>query len=602
VILVLTKFKYLSMVALLVFGLCQNASAELAAVGAVNSTNGFPSSYTDENGLALGVCLTPGICVFDPSIVSNPFSQQIGFGEKAFYWSADADLSGPGALGSLNMALVASFSGSTTGPIPANGEQITFVQIVIGPISNLTPGGVYTVIHPFGVLTNLVADASGVLSVRGQVFGCVAAPCDFTAALGSGIGPFLRWDTTVLPAPPTGFIGDPTILHKVIGSPFGNNFFSIEGPNAGGSGVDTKQTDLFRIQGALLPGAIPALLVVERTTYTRPLPNAVDVFATSARSATLQVSGIGIGTTTMKGDGNGKFFAHIPFTGSPPNLVNVTASNPSNTPTAVQSKVVDIVMITLAEYNSSTQTLTVEASSSDGVATPTLAAVGFGNLPGGRRVFPGLTIPPTEVTVISSAGGSDTAQVTVTANVKPVATNDSALTKKNTAVLIDVLANDTAKSGTLDPATVTVVTPPAHGSTSVNTVTGEVTYTPGLDFVGKDSFRYTVNDSFAQVSNIATVNITVVADEVLTVTKAIFTVRLKRWQISGKSTVKAGNVITLYLGPDTSGTIIGTAKVNAFGGWSFSKSNSPVDPGGATSVTAESTIGTVVTFSPLTIK
>jgi len=596
---VLTKFKYLSMVALLVFGLCQSASAELAAVGAVNSTNGFPSSYTDENGLALGVCLTPGICVFDPPIISNLFSQQIGFGQNAFYWSADADLSGPGALGSLSMALVASFSGSTTGPIPANGEQITFVQIVIGLISNLTPGGVYTVIHPFGVLTNLVADASGVLPVRGQVFGCVAAPCDFTAALGSGIGPFLRWDSTVLPAPPTGFIGDPTIPHKVIGSPFGNNFFSIEGPNAGGSGVDTQQTDLFRIQGNLLPGAIPALLVVERTTYTRPLPNAVNVFATSARSATLQVSGIGIATTTMKGDGNGNFFAHIPFAGGPPNLVNVIASNPSNTPTAVQSKVVDIVMITLAEYNSSTQTLTIEASSSDGVATPTLTAVGFGILTAaGKRVVPGLAVPPTEVTVISSAGGSDTAQVTVTANTKPGAKNDHADTRKNTAVVINVLANDTAKSGILDPATVTVVTPPAHGTTSVNTVTGEVTYTPNLDFVGKDSFKYTVNDSFGQVSNVATVSITV---EVLTVTKAIFTASSKKWQISGKSTVKAGNTITLFLGLDTSGTIIGTAKVNAFGSWSFSKSNSPVDPGAATSVTAESTIGTVVTF-PLTIK
>ena len=595
----LTKFKYLSMVALLVFGLCQSASAELAAVGAVDSTNGFPSSYTDENGLALGVCLTPGICVFDPPIISNLFSQQIGFGQNAFYWSADADLSGPGALGSLSMALVASFSGSTTGPIPANGEQITFVQIVIGLISNLTPGGVYTVIHPFGVLTNLVADASGVLPVRGQVFGCVAAPCDFTAALGSGIGPFLRWDSTVLPAPPTGFIGDPTIPHKVIGSPFGNNFFSIEGPNAGGSGVDTQQTDLFRIQGNLLPGAIPALLVVERTTYTRPLPNAVNVFATSARSATLQVSGIGIATTTMKGDGNGNFFAHIPFAGGPPNLVNVIASNPSNTPTAVQSKVVDIVMITLAEYNSSTQTLTIEASSSDGVATPTLTAVGFGILTAaGKRVVPGLAVPPTEVTVISSAGGSDTAQVTVTANTKPGAKNDHADTRKNTAVVINVLANDTAKSGILDPATVTVVTPPAHGTTSVNTVTGEVTYTPNLDFVGKDSFKYTVNDSFGQVSNVATVSITV---EILTVTKAIFTASSKKWQISGKSTVKAGNTITLFLGLDTSGTIIGTAKVNAFGSWSFSKSNSPVDPGAATSVTAESTIGTVVTF-PLTIK
>ncbi|HUL38632.1 MAG TPA: hypothetical protein VLW47_13195, partial [Thermodesulfobacteriota bacterium] len=125
----LTKFKYLFLVAWLVLSLCQNTSAELVAVGPVNSTNGFPSWYMDGNGVTLGLCLTSGNCVFDPLLPGSLFSQQIGFGEKAFYWSADADLIGTGATGSLSMNLVASFSGSTTGPIPANGEQIVFFQI-----------------------------------------------------------------------------------------------------------------------------------------------------------------------------------------------------------------------------------------------------------------------------------------------------------------------------------------------------------------------------------------------------------------------------------------------------------------------------------------
>lgn len=597
----LTKFKYLFMVALLIFGLWHNASAELSAVGPVNATNGFPLWHMDGNGLTLELCLTPGNCVFD-AVVGTPFSTTIGFGEKAFYWSANATLSGPGATGSLNMALVASFSGSTSGPIPANGEQITFVQIVIGPISNLTPGGIYTVTHPYGVLINLVADASGVIPVQRQDIGCAAAPCDFTAVLGSGIGPFLRWDPAVSPAPPAGFIGNPTVTHKVIGSPFGNNFFSIEGLNAGGSGINVKATELFNVQGNLFTftGTEPTPLIVDRSTYTRPLPSAVNVLAISAPSATLQVSGTGIATTTMAGDGKGKFFAHIPLAGIPPNFVTVTASNPPNTTTTIKRELVDVVTINLAEYNSSISTLTIEASSSDGVVPPTLTAIGFGNLTLGKLVVLGLTVPPAEVTVVSSAGGSDTAQVIVTANIRPIARNDTALTKKNTAVVIGVLANDTAISGTLDPTTVTVVTPPAHGTTSVNPATGAVTYTPVLDFVGKDSFKYTVNDSIVQVSNVATVNITVVADEVLTVTKAVFTRSFRRWQISGKSTLKAGNIITIYLGPDTTGPVIGTAAVNLFGSWSFSKAFSPVDPGAATSITAKSTLGTVVSF-PLTI-
>jgi hypothetical protein len=144
---VLMKSKYLWVVGLLVLSLCQNTSAEMADVGPVNSTNGFPSWYMDGNGLALELCLTSGNCVFDPPIIGNTFSQQIGFGKKAFYWSANTQLSiGPGGTGSatLDMALVASFSGSISSSIPVNGEQITFVQVILGPINNLVPGGIYT--------------------------------------------------------------------------------------------------------------------------------------------------------------------------------------------------------------------------------------------------------------------------------------------------------------------------------------------------------------------------------------------------------------------------------------------------------------------------
>lgn len=605
-ILVITEFKNLCVVALLVFSLCQGASAELAAVGPVNSTNGFPSWYTDENGVALQLCLDPVNCSFDAPIIGNLFSQQIGFGEKAFYWSASAQLAvGPGGSGTaiLNIALEASFSGSVTGVIPADGEQITFSEISIGPINNLVPGEVYTVTHPFGVLAQLVADALGVIAQQKQDIGCAAAPCgDFAAVLASGIGPFLKWDPAVTPAPPAGFIGNPAVAHKVIGSPFSTNFFRIEGANVGGTGVHLIQTDLFDVQGMLFAGAVPTPVAINQSTYTRPLPNAVNVFATSTSSATLRVSGPGITSKPMVGNGAGRFFAHIGFADTPPSFITVTASDPPNTPTTATSNVVDVITITLAEYNSSISTLTIEASSSDEVMRPTLTAIGFSNLTSGRLVVSGLTVPPTGVTVVSSAGGSDTAQVAVTANIKPVARNDTALTNKNTAAVINVLANDMAISGTLDPTTVTIVTPAGHGTTSVDPVTGDVTYTPNLDFAGKDSFTYTVKDSFAQVSNVATVTINVIGSEVLTVTKAVFTRKSKLWQIKGKSTVKApGNIVTLYVGPDATGAVIGTAGVNSLGGWSFSKRNSPVDPGIATSITAKSALGTVLTF-PLTIR
>ena len=91
----------------------------------------------------------------------------------------------------------------------------------------------------------------------------------------------------------------------------------------------------------------------------------------------------------------------------------------------------------------------------------------------------------------------------------PVATDDQATTDEDIAVEIDVLANDVDTDGTLDPATVAIVAPPTHGQLAIDTATGTVTYTPAADYNGDDSFRYTVRDDDGNVSNVATVTLTV---------------------------------------------------------------------------------------------
>ena len=90
----------------------------------------------------------------------------------------------------------------------------------------------------------------------------------------------------------------------------------------------------------------------------------------------------------------------------------------------------------------------------------------------------------------------------------PNTLDDSAATITDNPVSIDVLANDTAADG-LDPATVTVVSGATNGSTSINTTTGAITYTPGAGFTGTDSFQYTVKSTPGIVSAAATVNISV---------------------------------------------------------------------------------------------
>lgn len=108
------------------------------------------------------------------------------------------------------------------------------------------------------------------------------------------------------------------------------------------------------------------------------------------------------------------------------------------------------------------------------------------------------------------AGISDKTTLNFTvANNVPTASADSASTDEDNAVAIDVLANDSDSDGSLNPASVTIVTAPTNGSTSINTGTGVVTYTPTANYNGSDSFTYTVDDLLSGTSAATTVSITI---------------------------------------------------------------------------------------------
>jgi hypothetical protein len=105
---------------------------------------------------------------------------------------------------------------------------------------------------------------------------------------------------------------------------------------------------------------------------------------------------------------------------------------------------------------------------------------------------------------------SNPAMVTVVVN-RPQANDDAIDTDGTNPVTVPVLANDTDPDGPnkLNPASVAVITPPAHGSVTVNTTTGDITYTAVAGFAGTDTFTYTVTDFAGAVSNAATVSVTV---------------------------------------------------------------------------------------------
>lgn len=110
------------------------------------------------------------------------------------------------------------------------------------------------------------------------------------------------------------------------------------------------------------------------------------------------------------------------------------------------------------------------------------------------------------------SGNVATVAITVNpaTNTAPVAVDDFATTPKNIAVAIRVIANDTDVDNNINPAGVTITTQPSRGATvRVNAVTGVITFTPALNFLGTDVFKYRVRDSAGLRSNVATVRVNV---------------------------------------------------------------------------------------------
>ncbi len=289
-----------------------NPSIPNKAVGPVDPRVAFPLWYQDELGVKLQLCLdttaTNNLCVTQPPVAAPPSvtTANINFPDEAFYWYADARITR--SIGG-NVRLVIAKEGAFTTPLPSIGNQITFDRIRVR-IDNLTAGATYTITHPFGVMTATAdadggivinsslkttatastaaaaapstaktadgftpvatdaaaatdaapaTDGGGVIALKGgggggtaeinttEDIGCGNAPCDFRASLEGKISRFLRWDTGA----PTGYLGNPNTTHTITGSPFGTNIFKVDGPNVGGPGINSIQTNLFTIAGKL---------------------------------------------------------------------------------------------------------------------------------------------------------------------------------------------------------------------------------------------------------------------------------------------------------------------------------------------------------------
>ena len=146
--------------------------------------------------------------------------------------------------------------------------------------------------------------------------------------------------------------------------------------------------------------------------------------------------------------------------------------------------------------------------------------VDVGNTAGQIRVAPGATLdhetgPTLTVTVTATDPTTMTDTVVVTievtdVNEPPEAESAEASTREDEPVTIDVLNDVEDPEDEQSALTVNIVRRPENGSVVVNAPANRtITYTPGADYNGSDSFTYQAQDTGRLRSNEATVSLTI---------------------------------------------------------------------------------------------
>ncbi len=115
--------------------------------------------------------------------------------------------------------------------------------------------------------------------------------------------------------------------------------------------------------------------------------------------------------------------------------------------------------------------------------------------------------------VVRDAAGniSNESTVNLTVNSIPQASNDGAFTFKNQPVTVDVLANDIDFDGVLNRSSVQLVAQPVPSGAATVLPDGRIQFTPANNFTGSVQFQYFVLDNVGSPSNIATVQLQILA-------------------------------------------------------------------------------------------
>ena len=533
----------------------------LTFVGPRDASHGFPLWYEDETGtrLALGLAPDPFVPAVEVPSPGLPLAIPGNFPDEAFYWAAESEMAvgGAGVVGRarLILALEAAFGG--TG-VPDPTARVVFARIRVR-MDDVVPGAQYVVTHPYGQTAPLTADD------RGRVFDTEdrgIADEQFDAVLRDGlVAPFLRWATGA----PAGYLGDGVTERPVTGSPFGTNFFRVDGPGvaaAGGPVDPADPTNPDRIQSSLftVQGRIATQLGVELTaaTYTRTGGAVVvDLHARSAPGQVLETAGTDLPRAAFAGaDRDYTVRVDVPAVPGAAEAVNAGDVPVSR---AIRP-VVDRVDIQQALFSPSARTLTVSARSSDDTA-PALTVAGLGALTADPTVFPGVDAVPAEVVVTSAAGGRASRPVALegpAAASLPVV----AAAGPDTSVVTGTPGqlDGTGSRGQVTAWSWTQVA----GSPVV--LTDEAT--PAPTFVapapGALTFRLTVQGAGGPATDEVSVTVVPVPPpDVITVTQAQFRTGRQQYRVSGTLVGTLPSTVTVT----SQGVELGSSAVDAAGDW-----------------------------------
>ncbi|WP_416467586.1 Ig-like domain-containing protein [Pseudomonas sp. LFS044] len=520
------------------------------------ATGGYPMWYKDANNLSLELCQSratstrapgaPGapayMCTLlpEPGVYDDalPLVFPDNWPPEMFWFLAETEIPQVGNSGYELEVYVAGLEAAFAAENPVDGDQQSFARIRIR--ASVPRTGTYTITHPYGVETvNVTTAGRRAINITRDIG--IGAPGNFTGALNGNLGPWLRGAggpyTEV--NPDTGasetFVGDPNLTEAVTGSPFNTNFVRIEGPPG------AIQTNVFTVSGKVLDQRAQTPVTLERATYSRNgTGTRVEVFAKAPNDASVCLrNGLAlVGTPpspcqfSLLADNNGLFFSQQLSQVAPPPVVVVTASTTAGgtRPTALSSKLSDVVKVNTARYDWANKRLVIEARSSDEVVIPDLVAQGYGRLSKSGTVQ-SLTVndlaqPPASVTIKSAHGGSDVEPVIVVgnapveaANQPPLAQADTGSTSVGVPLTLNLLQNDSDPDGNV-PLAISDLTQPGTGLGGVVlNGTTSVTYTPpaGATQPLVATFSYQAVDAKGLKSTPATVTVNVAPNQPPTV-------------------------------------------------------------------------------------